>query len=138
MQTLIVSGQVSGVSGTVLETLFKQWDSQGTLLCNIHLNSSHPVYIVQTTGGDTLNGLSSLSSCVRWPPCVSLISPFLSICLSHLCLAAEEGFLGLLSGIPKELQQLFSVRRQQESSYGLSQQENKFSCDCIIKTMVDS
>ncbi|KAK9520852.1 hypothetical protein VZT92_020711 [Zoarces viviparus] len=62
--------QVTGVSGSVLETFF---NSQGTPLCNSHLNSSHAVYIVQTT---------------------------------------EAGFLGLLSGLPKELQQLFPVTTQ--------------------------
>nr|XP_046244755.1 uncharacterized protein LOC124059056 [Scatophagus argus] len=41
--------QVSGISGKVLEMVFKQWDPQGTLECNSHLNSSHSVYIVQTT-----------------------------------------------------------------------------------------
>ncbi|KAM7413322.1 hypothetical protein PAMA_020625 [Pampus argenteus] len=66
--------QVLSVSSSVLETVFKQWDSQGTLLCNSHLNSAHPVYIVQTT---------------------------------------EAGFYGILSGTPTELQQLFSVTKQQ-------------------------
>ncbi|XP_041849904.1 uncharacterized protein si:dkey-103g5.4 isoform X3 [Melanotaenia boesemani] len=60
--------QVSRVSGIVLETIFKQGDSQENLLCNSYLNSSRPVYIVQTT---------------------------------------ESGFFGVLSGLPKELQQLF-------------------------------
>ncbi|KAM7399476.1 hypothetical protein PAMP_018747 [Pampus punctatissimus] len=41
--------QVLSISSGVLETVFKQWDSQGTLLCNSHLNSAHPVHIVQTT-----------------------------------------------------------------------------------------
>lgn len=45
--------QVLAISGSVLETVFKQWDPQGIVQCNSHLNSSHPVYIVQTTGGDT-------------------------------------------------------------------------------------
>ncbi|CAK6968135.1 uncharacterized protein si:dkey-103g5.4 isoform X2 [Scomber scombrus] len=81
--------QVSGVSSSMIETVFKQWDSQGTLLCNSHLNSTRPVYIVQTT---------------------------------------EAGFRGLLSGIPKELQQLFSVTKKQDtqSSAGLLQQNNNF------------
>ncbi|XP_071353450.1 uncharacterized protein [Trachinotus anak] len=65
----------SGLSGSVLETLFKQWDSQGTLQCNSHPNSPRPVYIVLTT---------------------------------------DAGFLGLLSGLPKELQQLFPVITQQD------------------------
>ncbi|XP_022055821.2 uncharacterized protein si:dkey-103g5.4 isoform X1 [Acanthochromis polyacanthus] len=68
--------QVSSVSGSVLVTLFKQWDSQGNLQCNNHLSSSRPVYIVQTT---------------------------------------EAGFLGLLSGLPKELQQLFPDTAQWDS-----------------------
>ncbi|XP_053176224.1 uncharacterized protein LOC128359938 [Scomber japonicus] len=82
--------QVSGVSSSMLETIFKQWGSQGTLLCNSHLNSTRPVYIVQTT---------------------------------------EAGFRGLLSGIPKELQQLFSVTKQQDtqSSAGLLQQNNNLT-----------
>ncbi|XP_038549320.1 uncharacterized protein si:dkey-103g5.4 [Micropterus salmoides] len=68
--------QVLGISGSMLETIFKQWDSQGTLLCNSHLNSFHPVHIVQTT---------------------------------------EAGFLGLLSGLPKELQQLFPFTTQRDT-----------------------
>ncbi|XP_008294523.1 uncharacterized protein LOC103368058 [Stegastes partitus] len=68
--------QVSSVSESVLTLLFKQWDSQGNLQCNSILNSSRPVYIVQTT---------------------------------------EAGFLGLLSGLPKELQQLFPDTAQWES-----------------------
>ncbi|XP_056230182.1 uncharacterized protein si:dkey-103g5.4 [Seriola aureovittata] len=74
---VIVHVQVSGVSGSVLETLFTQWDSQGTLQCNSHPNSPRPVYIVLTS---------------------------------------DAGFLGLLSGLPKELQRLFPVTTQQESS----------------------
>ncbi|XP_059188149.1 uncharacterized protein LOC131970745 [Centropristis striata] len=66
--------QVMGVSGSVLQTVFQQ--SPGTPLCNSHLNSSHAVYIVQTT---------------------------------------EAGFLGLLSGLPKELQQLFPATTQQDT-----------------------
>ncbi|XP_036935202.1 uncharacterized protein LOC119008697 [Acanthopagrus latus] len=42
--------QVSGISGSTLETVFIQWDSRGTLQCDSHLDSSHPVYVVQTTG----------------------------------------------------------------------------------------
>ncbi|XP_067362811.1 uncharacterized protein [Channa argus] len=68
--------QVSDLLDSMLNTVFKQRDSQGTLLCNSHLNSSRPVYIVQTT---------------------------------------EVGFLGLLSGLPKELQQLFPVTSQLDS-----------------------
>ncbi|GAA6228396.1 uncharacterized protein LOC111665042 [Lates japonicus] len=68
--------KVSGVSGSVLEMVFKQWDSHGTLQCNSHLNSSRPVYIVQTI---------------------------------------DAGFLGLLSGLSKELQQLFPVTTQRDS-----------------------
>ncbi|XP_044059103.1 uncharacterized protein si:dkey-103g5.4 isoform X2 [Siniperca chuatsi] len=52
--------QESGISGSMLETVFKQWDSQGTLLCNSHLNSSHPVYIVRTTDAGFLSLLSGL------------------------------------------------------------------------------
>lgn len=116
--SVIVCAQVSGISGSMLETVFKQRDPQGTLLCNIHLNSSHPVFIVQTTGGGTHSTQSDFL-------CVSL-----SLCLSHLglccCPIAEAGFLGLLSGLPQELQQVFPVTTQQhtESSAGLSRQNN--------------
>ncbi|XP_035765652.1 uncharacterized protein si:dkey-103g5.4 [Neolamprologus brichardi] len=68
--------QVSSVSGSVLETIFKQWDSQGNLQCSSQIQSSRPVYIVQTT---------------------------------------DAGFLGLLSGLPKELEQLFPDTAQQDS-----------------------
>ncbi|KAG7479263.1 hypothetical protein JOB18_021861 [Solea senegalensis] len=68
--------KVSGVSGSLLETAFKQWDSQGNLECNSHHKVSHPVYIVLTT---------------------------------------DKGFLGLLSGLPKELQKLFPVTTWRES-----------------------
>ncbi|KAM6987400.1 uncharacterized protein LKV04_010226 [Tautogolabrus adspersus] len=51
MELVMSNGsQMSTISGSVLETLFIEWDSQGTLQCNSHLNASHPVYIVQTTG----------------------------------------------------------------------------------------
>ncbi|KAM6933261.1 uncharacterized protein FYW49_001628 [Xenentodon cancila] len=40
--------QVLSVSGSVLETIFKQWDSQGNLQCSSHLNSTRPIHIVQT------------------------------------------------------------------------------------------
>lgn len=143
--TFIVCVQVSGVSSSVLETVFKQWDSQGTLLCNSHLNSAHPVYIVQTTGGGAHNHTftraqphkMTLSSCF-W-----FLRHSLSLSLSLSCLSfspsvshlTEAGFHGLLSGIPKEIQQLFSVTKQQDTpSYaGLSQQNNYLS-DIIIKT----
>ncbi|XP_039478312.1 uncharacterized protein si:dkey-103g5.4 [Oreochromis aureus] len=68
--------QVSSVSGSVLETIFKQWDSHGNLQCSSQIQSSRPVYIVQTT---------------------------------------DAGFLGLLSGLPKELEQLFPDTAQQDS-----------------------
>ncbi|KAF1394028.1 hypothetical protein PFLUV_G00022250 [Perca fluviatilis] len=67
--------QAMGISGSMLETVFKQLDSRGTPLCSSHIDPSHAVYIVQTT---------------------------------------EAGFLGLLSGLPKELQQLFPVTTQQD------------------------
>ncbi|XP_034723209.1 uncharacterized protein LOC117942035 [Etheostoma cragini] len=59
----------------MLETVFKHLDSQGTHLCSSPINSSHDVYIVQTT---------------------------------------ETGFLGLVSGLAKELQQLFPVKTQHD------------------------
>ncbi|XP_034556228.1 uncharacterized protein si:dkey-103g5.4 [Notolabrus celidotus] len=74
---LSYDSQVSAVSGSVLEMLFKQWDYQGTLQCNSKHNSSRPVYIVKTT---------------------------------------EAGFLGLLSGLPKELQKLFPVNQSSAES----------------------
>ncbi|XP_072247735.1 uncharacterized protein [Leuresthes tenuis] len=52
--------QVSGVSGSVLEMIFKQWDSRGNLQCNSHPNSSRPVYIVQTTEAGFFGLLSGL------------------------------------------------------------------------------
>ncbi|XP_042270426.1 uncharacterized protein si:dkey-103g5.4 [Thunnus maccoyii] len=81
--------QVSSISSSVLETVFKQWDSQGTFLCKSHLNSTRPVYIVQTT---------------------------------------ETGFHGLLSGIQKELQQLFS---------GTKQQDTQSSGHCRYETIIN-
>lgn len=45
--------QVTGVSGSGLDLFFKQSDFLGTPLCTSYLNSSHAVYIVQTTGKDT-------------------------------------------------------------------------------------
>ncbi|XP_060902571.1 uncharacterized protein si:dkey-103g5.4 [Labrus mixtus] len=79
MELVVMSNgsQVSTISGSVLETLFIKWDSQGTLQCNSHLNTSHPVYIVQTT---------------------------------------EAGFVGLLGGLPKELQQLIAVLKSSDES----------------------
>ncbi|XP_047450710.1 cell death abnormality protein 1 [Mugil cephalus] len=44
------ASQVLSISGGVLETVFQQWDSQGTLQCNSHLTSSRPVYIVRMSG----------------------------------------------------------------------------------------
>lgn len=68
--TVIVYAQVSGISGNMLEMFFKRWDPRGTLRCNNHLNSSYPVYIVQTTGGDTR---STQSVCVSLTPFASHI-----------------------------------------------------------------
>ncbi|XP_028321414.1 uncharacterized protein LOC114474973 [Gouania willdenowi] len=67
---------VSSVSGSTLETLFKQWDSQGNLQCPSQQNSSRPIYIVHTS---------------------------------------DAGFLGILSGLPKELQQMFPDTKQADS-----------------------
>ncbi|XP_050984608.1 uncharacterized protein si:dkey-103g5.4 isoform X2 [Labeo rohita] len=39
--------QVS-MSGSMLETVLKHWDSRGSLECNVQLNFSRPVYTVQT------------------------------------------------------------------------------------------
>lgn len=113
--TVIVYVQVSGISGNVLETVFKRWDPRGTLRCNNHLNASYPVYIVQTTGGGTRKHTKRL--CVAYAPR-----------LSHLglsfCLVTEAGFLGLLTGLPKMLQQMFPVTTEQQaqSSAGLTTQ----------------
>lgn len=38
------------MSGSMLETVLKHWDSRGSLECNVHLNFSRPVYTVQTGG----------------------------------------------------------------------------------------
>ncbi|CAG6003331.1 unnamed protein product [Menidia menidia] len=54
------NAKVLGVSGSVLEMIFKQWDSQGNLQCNSHLSSSRPVYIVQTTEAGFFGLLSGL------------------------------------------------------------------------------
>ncbi|KAM3615726.1 uncharacterized protein V6R79_006907 [Siganus canaliculatus] len=93
--------KVSGISGSVLETVFKQWDSQGNLVCSSHLNSSHPVYIVQTTG---------------------------------------SGFLGLLSGLPKVLEQLLPVAARSGGSdgHGLSGNKEKKQTFFKIKVMIFS
>lgn len=45
--------EASSLSGSVLETLFKKWDSQEDLQCSSHHKHSHPVYIIQTTGEHT-------------------------------------------------------------------------------------
>lgn len=79
--SVIVCVQVSGISGTMLETVFKQRDPQGALLCNIHLNSSHAVYIVQTTGGGTH---STQSDCVSFPLPLTSWSLLLSDCRGRL------------------------------------------------------
>ncbi|XP_041654014.1 uncharacterized protein LOC121516688 [Cheilinus undulatus] len=68
--------QALAVSRDLLKMLFKH--SQGNLQCNSHLNSSHPVYIVQMT---------------------------------------EDGFVGLISGYPKELQKLFPDTKSSAESY---------------------
>ncbi|XP_057695565.1 uncharacterized protein si:dkey-103g5.4 isoform X2 [Corythoichthys intestinalis] len=47
--TLSSGNQVSGISGTILEMLFKQWDNHGSLQCHSDLTLSRPVYIVQTS-----------------------------------------------------------------------------------------
>ncbi|XP_030261233.1 uncharacterized protein LOC115574093 isoform X5 [Sparus aurata] len=57
--------QVSGISGSMLETVFIQWDSRGTLQCDNHLDSSHPVYIVQTTEAGFLGLLGRLPEELR-------------------------------------------------------------------------
>ncbi|XP_030237257.1 uncharacterized protein LOC115561364 isoform X2 [Gadus morhua] len=66
--------QASALSGSLLESVFKRWDSQGALLCQ-RLDATHSVHAVETT---------------------------------------VAGFLGLLSGIPKELHALFPTGRQDE------------------------
>ncbi|XP_077397029.1 uncharacterized protein LOC144033090 isoform X4 [Festucalex cinctus] len=51
--------QVSAFSGTVLHTLFKLWDSHGSMQCDNHLIPSRPVYIVQTSEAGFLGILGS-------------------------------------------------------------------------------
>lgn len=115
----IVCVQVLSISGSVLETLFKQWDSQGNVQCSSQFQSSRPVYIVQTTGGDadsqrhTMAFMSCTLSLCDSPP-LSNISLF-PVYLSSSCLIADAGFLGLLSGLPEELEQLFPDATQQDS-----------------------
>ncbi|KAI2656226.1 Teneurin-4 [Labeo rohita] len=40
--------QLVSMSGSMLETVLKHWDSRGSLECNVQLNFSRPVYTVQT------------------------------------------------------------------------------------------
>ncbi|XP_067222021.1 uncharacterized protein si:dkey-103g5.4 isoform X3 [Chanodichthys erythropterus] len=42
------SNQQVSMSGSMLETVLKHWDSHGSLECNVQLNFSRPVYTVQT------------------------------------------------------------------------------------------
>ncbi|XP_067306926.1 uncharacterized protein si:dkey-103g5.4 isoform X3 [Pseudorasbora parva] len=42
------SNQQVSMSGSMLETILKHWDSRGSLGCNVQLNFSRPVYTVQT------------------------------------------------------------------------------------------
>ncbi|XP_067222023.1 uncharacterized protein si:dkey-103g5.4 isoform X5 [Chanodichthys erythropterus] len=44
------SNQQVSMSGSMLETVLKHWDSHGSLECNVQLNFSRPVYTVQTGG----------------------------------------------------------------------------------------
>lgn len=69
VNTVFVCMQVSGISGSVLETFFKRWDPQGTLQCNSHTSSSRHVYTVQTTGGDSTHTHTThkLSVCLFHP-----------------------------------------------------------------------
>ncbi|XP_061576517.1 uncharacterized protein LOC133442524 [Cololabis saira] len=53
--------QLSSISGSVLEMIFKQWDPQGNLQCSSHLNSTRPVYIVQTAEVGFLGLIGDLS-----------------------------------------------------------------------------
>lgn len=116
----IVCLQVSSISGSVLEMFFKQWDSLGNLQCNSHLNSSHSVYIVQTTGGYThLHHHKHIHT--QWLYCLALI--ILRLFSSHLffyLLFTEQGFFGLLSGVSKDLQQLLfdNIQWDSQSSGG--------------------
>lgn len=118
--TLIVCVQVSSVSGSVLETIFKQWDSQGNLQCSSQIQSSRPVYIVQTTGGDAAAHnafyvLHFIALQLSLSFSLSLFENPPPIYLSSSCLIADAGFLGLLSGLPKELERLFPDTAQQDS-----------------------
>ncbi|XP_043114159.1 uncharacterized protein si:dkey-103g5.4 isoform X4 [Puntigrus tetrazona] len=42
------SNQQVSMSGSMLETVLKHWDSRGSLQCNVQLNFSRPVYTLQT------------------------------------------------------------------------------------------
>ncbi|CAL8351040.1 unnamed protein product [Lota lota] len=76
--------QASVLSASLLESVFKRWDSQGILLCQ-RLNTTYSVHAVETTAA---------------------------------------GFLGLLSGIPKELHALFPTGRQAESTGQVLETDN--------------
>lgn len=65
---MCVCVQVWAVSGSLLETVFTQWDSRGTLQCRSQVSSSHPVYIVRTTGADAHHQCESrCCACFRFP-----------------------------------------------------------------------
>lgn len=49
---VILCVQVLAVPGDLLEKVFKRWDSRGILPCGSQTSSSHPVYVVRTTGAD--------------------------------------------------------------------------------------
>lgn len=87
--TVIVCVKVFGISGSMLETVLKQWEPQRTRQCNSHLNSSHPVYIVQTTGGDT-NSAQSDFLCVCLSPFASHILASLVVWLQRQASSASS------------------------------------------------
>lgn len=104
--------QISRVSGRVLEMIFNKWDFQGILQCSSQNNSSHSVYVVQTTGEKQALSLPHMQTDAHNFPEHRAVYWFLF---------AEAGFLGPVSGLPKELLQLFpeDINSDFQSSAGL-------------------
>lgn len=100
---IVICMQMPDLSGTVLEMLFKLWDSHGSLQCTgSHLISSRSVYIVRTSGWAHTQPLLLIVMLLN--TCLSTFFFFVFMCV----LNAEAGFVGLLGGsLPEELQQLF-------------------------------
>eukprot|EP00066_Takifugu_rubripes_P017519 XP_011606785.1 PREDICTED: uncharacterized protein LOC101076355 [Takifugu rubripes] len=62
---LVHNNRVSPISGSLLKTVFQQWDSRGSLLCGTQISSSHLVYIVQTTGAGFFGLLDGTQEVLR-------------------------------------------------------------------------